>query len=72
MTDNRLDSNYWGAGRPARPSNGGGIRPVGGVTQDPYGNRIQGGDRIQPVPGGSVGKGISPTSKDPSPADTRG
>jgi hypothetical protein len=67
----KLDGDFWGPGRPTRPSNGGGVLPVGGMTHDPEGNRIVGGDRLQPVPESSVGTGIDPRDKNSSPEDTR-
>jgi hypothetical protein len=72
MTDKPLDGNYWGPGRPARPSNGGEVVITGGGKQDPYDHPTADGSVVTPRPGGSVDKGIFPTDKDPSPRDTRG
>jgi hypothetical protein len=69
MTDKTLDGNYWGPGRPARPSNGGQVLPVGPVTWDSFGHPLPGADRVAPMPGGMPGMGIFPVDKDPSPRD---
>ena len=76
MGDGRiLDGDFWGHGRPARPSNGGEVVITGGGKRDPEGSRLPAGSlgdgRVMPSPGGMPGLGIFPVSKDPSPADTR-
>jgi hypothetical protein len=75
MTDNRrLDGDFWGAGRPARPSNGGAVTISGGPQRDAEGNRQPpgslGNGQVTPVPGGTPGRGIEPRDKDPSPRNT--
>jgi hypothetical protein len=70
MTDETLDSDFWGSNRPARPSNGGEVGVGGPPARDPFGGAvIQGGDQIVPRPGGMPGLGIFPVDKDPSPRD---
>jgi hypothetical protein len=74
MTDRKtLDGNYYQHrgpdGRPIQPSNGGGVSIGGPAGRDPFGHPLPAADRVQPQPGGSVGRGINPVPKDPSPRD---
>jgi hypothetical protein len=64
LTD-KLDGNYWGPGRPARPGNGGEIVIGGPARSDSFGRKIADGNVVLPKPGGSVSPAPLPVNPNP-------